>query len=456
MIDLFEPVVDAKKLNRAFEYMRTSLTAEPARFMANEIFQDFRDTDGNFIEQFQTTGFDSRIFELYFYAYLSRSGYSINRDHKNPDFIVSRGGVAIAIEATTVNPTQMKDTINTRKIADLTAEELLEKQNDELPIRFGGPLFSKLNKKYWELEQCRDIPMVFAIEAFHEEGSLYFSDSSLGQYLYGLRHYPDWDEDGHLVVMSKEVKEHKRGAKVIPSKFFGQPNSEHVSAVIFSNSGTYTKFCRMGYQAGYYRGNMRVVRRGCCYDPDPDATKPLEFSYEVDDPTVAESWGQGLMVFHNPHAQLPVPRGYFVDAAETYIENGQMKADVPRFHPCMSQTIFIPIDRGPFDSEEEKLPIQSLLKCEFDAFRPARCPTTPFIAVEKEWFADRQRTILGALLLDRTDKDWAYIVLGRDEKCIFRWIDGDVSVKDRRQAREQLLATMQRILESGRKVFPQE
>jgi len=424
--------------------------------MANEIFQDFPDTDGNFVEQFQTIGFDSRIFELYLYAYLSRSGYSVNREHEQPDFIINKGGVIVAIEATTVNPTQMKGTMNTRKISDLTIEELQEKLNNEVPIRFGGPLFSKLKGKYWELEHCRGIPMVFAIEAFYEEDSLYFSDSSLGQYLYGLRYFPDWTEDGHLVVQSKEVKSHKWGTKMIPSNFFGQPNAEHISAVIFSNSGTYTKFARMGHQAGYYRGNGRVIRRGTCYDPYPDATEPLKFSYDVDDPPALESWGQGLLVFHNPRALFPVPRVYFVDAAETYIEDGQTKSDIPRFYPYMSRTIFTPVDRGPFDSTEaEKLPIESLLRCEFDAFKPARHPAAIAIAVEKEWFADKQRIILGVLLLDRTDRDWTYVVLGRDELGTFRWIDGESSIKNHDQARERLMATIRRILESGQQVFPQ-
>lgn len=454
--DLFEPIIDVEKLNSAFQYMRISPVAEPARLMANEIFQDFPDTDGNFVEQFQTTGFDSRIFELYLFAYLSRSGYSVSREHKQPDFIVTKGGIAVAIEATTVNPTQTKDTIDTRKVGDLTIEELRGKLENELPIRFGGALFSKLNKEYWQLEQCRGIPIVFAIEAFQEEGSLYFSDSSLGQYLYGLRHYPDWTEDGHLVVRSTEIRNHKWGAKIIPSNFFGQPNTEHISAVIFSNSGTHTKFCRMGYQAGYYRGNVRVIRHGTCYDPDPDATKPLEFSYEVDDPPVLETWGQGLTVFHNPGALFPVPRGYFANAAEMYIEDGRLTADVPRFHPYMSQTIFIPLDRSPFDTPQAaNLPIESLLKCRFDALKPARHPATAAIAVEKEWFADRDKVILGALLLDRTDEDWGYIVLGRDELGIFRWIDGEISIRNRDQARRRLVTTMQRILESGQKVFPQ-
>ena len=455
--DLFELIVDEKKLDTGFEYMRTSRASEPARLMANEIFQDFPDTDGNFVEQFQTTGFDSRIFELYLYAYLSRSGYSVNKEHEQPDLIVTKGGVAVAIEATTVNPTQAKDTIASRKIADLTTEELWEKLENELPIRFGGPLFSKLNKEYWRLEQCRGIPIVFAIEAFQEEGSLYFSHSSLGQYLYGLRHYPDWTEDGHLLVKSTEITDHKWGAKIIPSNFFGQPNAEYISAVIFSNSGTYTKFCRMGYQAGYYRGNMQGIRRGTCWDPDPDAAKPMEFSYEVDDPPVMESWGQGLVVFHNPYALFRVPRGYFVDAAELYVEDGQIKSDVPRFHPYMSQTLFVRVDRGPFDSAEAgRLPIQSLLKHEFDALKSTRHPATAIIAVEKEWFADKQRIILGALVLDRTDDDWGYVVLGRDQWGTFRWIDGEVSIEGRDQAREQLVATMLKILGSGQKVFPQE
>jgi hypothetical protein len=424
--------------------------------MANEIFQDFPDTDGNFVEQFQTAGFDSRIFELYLYAYLSRSDYSVSREHKQPDFIVTKGGVATAIEATTVNPTQTRDTVDVRKIVDLTQEELREKLGNELPIRFGGPLFSKLSKEYWQLEQCRGIPMVFAIEAFQEEGSLYFSDSSLGQYLYGLRHYPDWTDDGHLIVRSTTIGEHTWGAKIVPSNFFGQPTAEHISAVIFSNSGTYTKFCRMGYQAGYYRGNMHGFRRGTCYYPNPDATKPLEFGYAVDDPPVPETWGQGLMVFHNPRALFPVPRGYFVNAAETYIEDGQMQVDVPRFHPYMSQTKFTKVDRSPFDTPQAaNLPIESLLKREFDALKPARHAAAAAIAVEKEWFADRERIILGVLLLDRTDKDWAYVVLGRDELGTFRWIDGESSITDRDQGRQRLMTTIQKILESGQRVFPQ-
>lgn len=106
-------------------------------------------------------------------------------------------------------------------------------------------------------------------------------------------------------------------------------------------------------------------------------------------------------------------------------------------------------------SQAAKLPIESLLKCEFDALKPARHPATAAIAIEKEWFADKDRIILGALLLDMTDKDWVHVVLCRDEKGTFRWINGESSIKSRDQARKRLWTTMYRILKSGQKVFPQ-
>ncbi|MDE5446246.1 MULTISPECIES: hypothetical protein [Bradyrhizobium] len=36
--------------------------------MMQAVFADFHDADGNFVEQFQTIGFDARIFELYLHA----------------------------------------------------------------------------------------------------------------------------------------------------------------------------------------------------------------------------------------------------------------------------------------------------------------------------------------------------------------------------------------------------
>jgi hypothetical protein len=456
--DLFQPIVDVKKLNPNYDYVRTNAAAEPARIMANEIFQDFPNPDGNFVEQFQTSGFDARTFELYLFAYLSRSGFQVKRDFDRPDFIVIRNGIPAAVEATTVNPKQKIDNgLALTRQEELSEAELQEKLQNELPIRFGSPLFSKLNEKYWELPQCEDLPLVIAIEAFHEPNSLYYTDNSLGRYLYGLRHYPDWSEDGELIVKSENIDKHEWGFKLIPSSFFKQPDTEHISAIMFSNSGTYPKFGRMGFQAGYHRGNITMIRRGVCYDPTPNAVKPLLFAYDLAAAPVKETWGQGLMVFHNPNALAPMPLDFFPDAGQTYIKNGQMLTDLPGFHPYVSQTSLFIGGKGALDQNKVVgLPVESILESEFEAFGPARHPVLRLFADEKEWYADRRKAILGVLLLDKTDRDWTYAILGKDKAGTFRWIDGQVNIKEREDARDQLIKAMVEVHDSGQTVFPQD
>ena len=77
--DLFDPITEPVKRHPLFEGARTSPQAEPGRMMANEVFATFEDVDGNFVEQFQTSGFDARVFELYFHAYLTRNHFLIDR-----------------------------------------------------------------------------------------------------------------------------------------------------------------------------------------------------------------------------------------------------------------------------------------------------------------------------------------------------------------------------------------
>lgn len=67
----------------------------------------YEDIDGNFIEQLQTTGFDTRIWELYLFAALTEMGYTFDRTHNAPDFMChGLDGTEMCIEAVTVNPTR--------------------------------------------------------------------------------------------------------------------------------------------------------------------------------------------------------------------------------------------------------------------------------------------------------------------------------------------------------------
>lgn len=444
MKDLFIPIVNQDKLNPNFKHMMINPSAEPARLMANKIFDELPNPDGNFIEQFQTTGYDARIFELSLFAYLLNSGCEVNRDFETPDFIIKKLGFECAIEITTTNPSTI---ISSTPMDQLTPEKIKEQLHNELPIRFGSALFSKLVKRYWELDQCKGKPIIFAIEAFHEEGSLYHSDAALMQYLYGLRFSHEWSEDGDLIIKDEPIKEHKLKGKVIPSNFFYQEDAEYISAVLFCNSGTYAKFARMGFQAGYHRGNIIIIRRGSCYDSDPKATKPIPFAYDLDERPIPETWGEGMMVFHNPNARYPISKDFFTDVGNTYYYDGETHTFLPRFYPYMSQTPIVSFNRGQIDDlqENRKLDVQSILKSEFHSLFEAPFPMPGFIAVEKEWFANKKRTVLGAVLLDSSDNDWSYVILQKAEEGIFHYIDGEVSLDTKEVAREKLINKMKEI-----------
>lgn len=65
-INLFEPLMKTStKLNPHFEEVRSQNKFSSAREIITELMNHYVDIDGNFIEQFQTTGFDSRLWELY-------------------------------------------------------------------------------------------------------------------------------------------------------------------------------------------------------------------------------------------------------------------------------------------------------------------------------------------------------------------------------------------------------
>lgn len=458
---LFDPVVPGPKLHKTFEHLRTYAGAEPARKMLDEVYRDFNDPEGNFVEQFQTTGFDARIFELYLFAYFTRSGFKVERRHVNPDFIVERNGLRVAVEATTVNPptSGVMNTAGTT-ILDLTTEELRDYCRNEFPIRLGSPLFSKLNKRYWDFDHCRGLPFVIAIEAFHDANALALSDSGLVSYLYGMEHFANWSAAGRLNVTATGIREHKLGDKVVPAGFFSQPHSEHISAVAFTNSGTFPKFARMGYQNGIGCDTINMTRVGYCFNPDPDAMDPTFFSYNLDQPPLVESWGQGLVVLHNPHCVHPVPHEYFVDAVQGYVKDERFLTDHVGWHPISSRTIIMHLGEvkkqlaSILAALAPRIVIAAVSKTEFQQTCGLVHDDSPVID-EQGWFEDETGAFLGVVFRDKVDNDWGYTVLARDQYFTFRSINCRTSIQSRDKALIELQTQMARYLSSPQRVFPQ-
>jgi hypothetical protein len=342
-VDLFAPVVAEQRQHPSFKLMGKHSNWTPAVGILTEMMKNFVDVDGNFVEQFQTTGFDSRIWELYLYAYLVEEGLFVDRPKPAPDFLVNRYGKRVFVEAVTVNPTDGEPMSGPRDGPPgmRSQEEIKELLKGKMPIKFGSALYSKLSreKPYWELPAVAGQPLVFAIADFHEPQSMTWSSSALFEYLYGVTHEFTRDEDGRLLISPLEIEYHEHEGKKIRSGFFYLPAAENVSAVLFSSSGTISKFNRMGRLAGFGVPNLMLIRHGVRHDHDPNASLPRPFAFSVTPGTCTETWGEGLSLFHNPNARFPVPEDMFPSIAHHKFVDGQIQSVLPEFHPYASMTL---------------------------------------------------------------------------------------------------------------------
>lgn len=172
-VDLLTPIYDEDRLHPSFKRLLSARTLRPGRLQIEECAKHYDDQDGNFVEQFQTTGFDARTFELYVNELLRSEGFLHTEKLAYPDFHVSKSGVEVAIECTTANPTQTgKSEIkayNPINSKDADIDDLVQRLLADAPIQIASPLFSKLNKRfgetpYWELPSVKNKPFILAIQ----------------------------------------------------------------------------------------------------------------------------------------------------------------------------------------------------------------------------------------------------------------------------------------------------
>lgn len=335
MTDLFDPVVPANRLDERFKVVAESRGYAPARAAMRETFTRMGSRDANFVEQFQTPGFDARVFELYLFAAFEAAGFDVSHEGAAPDFLLAGYGHEWAVEATTANPPGGEPP---PPLPD-DPEALRAYIEGELVVRLGSALYSKLGKRYWELPHVADRPLVLAIQNFSSEEAQQLADTALVDYLYGRRTFGEVDADGHLEVRNTEVSEHV-GSKTIPSNFFSIPDSRHVSAVLWTNSGTAAKFARMGFQQGLDSKGIHMIRQGLRFVMDSDAAEPAPFRYEVG--SRIEPWEEGLVMAHNPNADHPLPLGAFPGIVHhELIPSGLIEATLPRFHAFRSKTLIV-------------------------------------------------------------------------------------------------------------------
>jgi hypothetical protein len=344
-VDFFLPQAGRERLHPGFLKIAEDEGFSPARGIIEPMMRWYEDADGNFVQQFQTDGFDARIWELYLFAALVEMGYSVDRSRSAPDFVCQGMAGICCVEATTVGPTRDPlGRIVPPPPVD-TPEGIRAFRNEYMPIKYGSALRSKLLKRYWEREHVAGRPLVFAIHDFQAPMSMLVSRSALPLYLHGYDEEWERDAEGNLYIHPRKIETHCWGDKVVPSGFFDLPGAENVSAILFSNSATISKFDRMGVLAGFGSPRVRLVREGFALDHDPNATEPKRFRKLVRPPDYVETWVEGLDVYHNPRAIYPLDPTAMPGAAHhRLLPGGLTESIAPDWHPLNSITRVFVVD----------------------------------------------------------------------------------------------------------------
>lgn len=326
-VDFFAPIAAPEKLHTSFKKLTQDEQFSPAYEIIKPMMRWFEDADGNFIEQFQSSGFDARLWELAIFATLREAGYTLSKEYPTPDFITDR----FCIEATTVNPSydNLRNLIAPPPCN--TPDEKLFYVREYLPYKLSIPLTAKLKKKYWGKKHVANKPFVMAIQDFHSDNTMSMLINALPTYLYGKIWGHHYDDIGNLIVTPEEIRRHTYNAKTAKSNFFNLPNSEYVSAVISNPSATISKFNRMGAIAKFGSPRVKMKRVGTIYDPNPNASSPIPFIADIPSPEYNEKWIEGLHVYHNPNAKLPLDCQFLPNAIHHFLqEDGQLAAYIPR------------------------------------------------------------------------------------------------------------------------------
>lgn len=86
-----------------FDLLTTTVNHLPALMAVGECYLALPNPDPNFVTDFQTNNFASRLFELYLLACFREQGLIVRQDHVSPDFWIERDGASCWVEAVTAN-----------------------------------------------------------------------------------------------------------------------------------------------------------------------------------------------------------------------------------------------------------------------------------------------------------------------------------------------------------------
>jgi len=291
-----------------------------------ELYLALPQPDLNFASDFQTSNFDARLWELYVFACIREQGTPVVQDSASPDFHLKTDSAEGFVEAVTANSPEPRQ--SGFPPPQFAPTDPAERMSGDAAARFAKTLRSKLQRAYDQMPHVRGRPFALALADFHGPSTMTWTREALPTYLYGL--FPLVKETASGKVATAEPLARLRGHPHIPAGLFRDESTRGLSAVIFSNAGTISKFNRMGFLAGFRPQGVTMQRSGVLFDRRPGALEPIRFDYDILSSEYARLWPGGeawcveLEVYHNPMASVPFDFDLLPGAAHWFERGGEI------------------------------------------------------------------------------------------------------------------------------------
>jgi hypothetical protein len=315
-----------RKPNEIFELLVDQAHSRVA-WLLNQLYLALPNPDQNWVSDCQTKNFHTRLWEAQLLASFREQGLLVTQPYESPDFrIENRLGGEAWVEAVTANPPTEYNHVNAPPVAPPTVRE--EIFFGPAALRFAKTLGNKIGRDYDKLLHVSGKPFMLALADFQAPASMTWSREGLIGYLYG-EGAQEIEVDGRLLAVPMPRKQ-LLGSSQFPAGLFADTRHSELSAVIFSNACSITKFNRvLASGLGPPKG-IRYTRIGAFFDRTPGALRNIPFCLDVASDEYRNLWPQGyepwcaeLEVFHNPYAKYPVPFELLPEATHWFEEKGE-------------------------------------------------------------------------------------------------------------------------------------
>lgn len=295
-------------------------------WLLNQLYLSLPRPDRNWAADCQTENFHTRLWEAQLLASFREQGILVTQPVESPDFrIENRKGGAAWVEAVTANPPVRFEPVGARPTRQ--PAESAELFFGPAALRFAKTIGNKLQRGYADLPHVAGMPFAIAIADFHAPASMMWSREALMGYLYGIS-AEALEINGERIAVGNEATQ-LLGASGFPAGLFRDDAHSELSAIIFTNACTLSKFNRAAITAGMPTRGRRYVRYGKMFDPRPHALDGRPFCLDVTSEEYRGLWPQGyepwcaeLEVFHNPFARHSLPHALLPEATHWFEQDG--------------------------------------------------------------------------------------------------------------------------------------